>query len=52
MKYIFMFIICFFIIGCKYKSPKAKYTIIEVDTIAIDLKDLQTDVKEVSDIED
>lgn len=46
MKWFLMFIIAFSAIACKYEEPKAKYSIIEIDTIAIDKSVLQSNLKE------
>lgn len=32
----FIFLFSFLVIGCRYKEPKASFSIVEVDTIAID----------------
>jgi len=44
MKYIFLLFILFTVVGCKYEVPKATYSIIEVDTIAIDQQVLHQSV--------
>lgn len=38
MKKLFVCLVFFLLISCKYKEAKASYSIIEVDTIAIDHK--------------